>query len=140
MNLRCLFLLGATLSVLAPGNADACDWAGRGYLTGWCGWAISPRDYSAEHIPYFAKHPPVYYSYPAPRPYGYSPYAYPPIMTFREVVAVRPVLVRNGYVTGEPTLRKAEKSAPLRIINPFAQDAADPMPVPNASPLSDSDA
>jgi hypothetical protein len=27
--------------------------------------------------PYFALHPPVYYSCPVPRSYGYSPYAYP---------------------------------------------------------------
>ncbi len=140
MNLRCLSLLGATLMVLAPGSADACDWAGNGYLAGWPGWTIRSSGYSAEHIPYFAKHPPVYYSYPVARPYGYSPYASPPVMTFREVVVVRPVLVRNGYVTGETDPRKAEKPAPLRIINPFAQDATDPMPLPNATPLSDSDA
>ena len=126
--------------VLAPGSVDACDWAGRDSFSGWAGWAIGPRVYSSEHIPYFAKHPPVYYSYPVARPYGYLPYAYPPVATRQQVVIVEPVLVRNGYVTGEMAPRKAEKPAPLRIINPFAQDAADPMPVPNASPLSDSDA
>ena len=29
-------------------------------------------------IPYYALYPPVYYSYPVARPYGYSPFAYPP--------------------------------------------------------------
>jgi len=29
-------------------------------------------------IPYYALFPPVYYSYPVARPYGFSPFAYPP--------------------------------------------------------------
>src|SRR5437870_3480881 len=33
--------------------------------------------YGHEHIPYFALHPPVYYSEPVARTYGYSPFAYP---------------------------------------------------------------
>jgi hypothetical protein len=35
--------------------------------------------------PYFALHPPVYYSCPVPRSYGYSPYAYPPCVQTPEV-------------------------------------------------------
>ena len=35
--------------------------------------------------PYFALHPPVYYSCPVPRSYGYSPYAYPGCMQTPEV-------------------------------------------------------
>lgn len=31
----------------------------------------------ADKIPYFAANPPVYYSYYVPRPYGWSPFAYP---------------------------------------------------------------
>jgi hypothetical protein len=31
-----------------------------------------------DRVPYFALHPPVYYSHPVARPYGYSPFALPP--------------------------------------------------------------
>jgi hypothetical protein len=48
-------------------------------------------------IPYYALYPPVYYSYPVARPYGYSPFALPP--------GVEPV---------EPQEPMAEE-----IINPF---------------------
>jgi hypothetical protein len=36
------------------------------------------RAYTTDKIPYFAAHPPVYYSHIVPRPYGWSPYAFPP--------------------------------------------------------------
>src|SRR5262245_13412112 len=39
-------------------------------------YPFSAQD-GGESIPYFALHPPVYYSYPVPRSYGYSPFAYP---------------------------------------------------------------
>ncbi len=35
--------------------------------------------------PYFALHPPVYYSCPVPRSYGYSPFAYPPCVQTPQV-------------------------------------------------------
>ncbi len=44
-------------------------------------------------IPYYAVHPPVYYSHIVPRPYGYSPYAYVP-----------------GYVSPQFELRGARHS------------------------------
>src|SRR5262245_27891802 len=31
-----------------------------------------------KNVPFYALHPPVYYSYPVPRTYGYSPFAYGP--------------------------------------------------------------
>jgi hypothetical protein len=40
---------------------------------------LLPRTRLADqHLPYFAAHPPVYYSHIVSRPYGYSPYAYLP--------------------------------------------------------------
>src|ERR1700742_789907 len=38
------------------------------------------------NVPYYALHPPVYYSYPVPRTYGYSPFAYPPSVMTPDVV------------------------------------------------------
>ena len=49
--------------------------------------------------PYFALHPPVYYSYPVPRTYGYSPFAYPASVRTPEIVAAaEPETIINPYV------------------------------------------
>ena len=48
--------------------------------------------------PYFALHPPVYYSAPVPRSYGYSPYAYPGrIVTPEAPVPVVPEVIDNAF-------------------------------------------
>jgi hypothetical protein len=83
-----------------------------------------------QNLPYFALHPPVYYSYPVPRTYGYSPFAYPPyVMTPDIVEEAKPVTIINPYVPGtKPASNetKTDRSAstasnpePLVIINPF---------------------
>jgi hypothetical protein len=46
---------------------------GLGFYNYGSGYGINYRQ-----PPYYALFPPVYYSYPVPRPYGYSPFAYPP--------------------------------------------------------------
>jgi hypothetical protein len=87
------------------------------------------------NVPYYALHPPVYYSEPVPRTYGYSPFAYPPgVMTPEIVTESKPVTIINPYVPGgsvpdaKPASAesKADRSAsttnspePLVIINPF---------------------
>jgi hypothetical protein len=79
-------------------------------------------------VPYFALHPPVYYSYPVPRTYGYSPFAYPPSIMTPEVVGepkaveiVNPYVPQKKSAEGE-TDRSAGTAAqprPLVVINPF---------------------
>ena len=85
--------------------------------------------YQDEHIPYFALHPPVYYSQPVPRPYGWSPFAYPPgVMTPN--VACEPLTIENPHVEGtssrEPGVtRQSDRQArhvPRIIDNPFVSD------------------
>ncbi len=82
------------------------------------------------NLPYFALHPPVYYSEPVPRTYGYSPFAYPPgVMTPDVVEESKPVTIVNPYVPGTKpasTAAKTDRSAstatspePLLIMNPF---------------------
>ena len=65
-----------------------------------CGWGCGNRGvYTHDRIPYFAQHPPVYYSYVVPRPYGYSPYAYPEtVMTPERAPAVKPAMLINPFV------------------------------------------
>jgi hypothetical protein len=74
-------------------------------------------------IPYYALFPPVYYSYPVARPYGYSPFAYPPGTITPEVTQkTAAVEYRNPFV---PQRAKAseDKSAggPRMYYNPFVK-------------------
>jgi hypothetical protein len=87
------------------------------------------------NLPYFALHPPVYYSEPVPRTYGYSPFAYPPeVMTPEIIGEPQPVTINNPYVPStkpasadvKPSDRSASTSQapePLVIINPFVSPA-----------------
>ncbi len=78
--------------------------------------------------PYFALHPPVYYSVPVPRTYGYSPYAYPASMVTPEVVR-EPEVIVNPHVESPARLdrpRQASRATqqPLAIDNPFVRAEA----------------
>jgi hypothetical protein len=85
--------------------------------------------YTQDRIPYFAQHPPVYYSYVVPRPYGYSPYAYPgTVMTPERAPQAKPATIINPFVR-----RKADSPAPktasttgrrAQVIHPTALRAA----------------
>lgn len=73
--------------------------------------------------PYFSLYPPVYYSYPVPRTYGYSPFAYPPGTPTPDVLveAPQPKLMINPYVPQPRPAASEEKTAggPQTIVNPF---------------------
>lgn len=88
--------------------------------------------YGQDYIPYFARHPPVYYSYPVPRTYGYSPFAYPPSVMTPEITieAPAPKLMSNPYVPkSEAEDRSAStKVEPQLVINPYF-DGAEATPV-----------
>jgi hypothetical protein len=83
--------------------------------------------YGREHIPYFALHPPVYYSYVVPRSYGYSPFAYPfgsptPEIQFvppKEEKKPEPKTMSNPHVTDVSHRDVAAQAAPRVIYNPF---------------------
>jgi hypothetical protein len=95
-----------------------------------CGYAELYRELY-NNLPFYALHPPVYYSYPVPRTYGYSPFAYPPyVMTPEFAGASEPLEIINPHVDSteaKPTKstksdRAAATSArvePLVVINPF---------------------
>jgi len=120
-----LFAAAAAGMFAAAPAAQACDGCGYGYGIG---YLYNSLDYN---VPYFAAHPPVYYSYPVPRTYGYSPFAYPPNVMTPDVAAPpsQPLEVINPHV---PTGRDGQASAPvdrttatqsqptpLVIVNPF---------------------
>lgn len=135
-----LLIAAATLGGLMTSNAaDGYWWQGAGVGIG---GLYRSLDYPTERrVPYFAAHPPVYYSQPVPRTYGYSPFAYTPDTRTPDVVpAMRPVEIVNPYVqpssNSAPAIRApkarstkgrtisdnkpvAEPTGPLTIINPF---------------------
>ncbi len=103
------------------GYGGGCDWGyGYGYL----------YNILRFEVPHFAAFPPVYYSHVVPRPYGYSPFAYPPyVMTPEIACAVEPLEIINPHVDStetKPAKAKSDRSAatrariePLVVINPF---------------------
>lgn len=121
----CLLILAIVFAPLPA--AQACDgYGGYGYGGG-IGWLYQSLQYN---VPYYAAFPPVYYSYPVPRTYGYSPFAYPPgVMTPEVVGEVQPLDIVNPYVpssqqkpvASEQDLRvnSTAQPEPLVIVNPF---------------------
>ena len=77
--------------------------------------------YGQDYIPYFARHPPVYYSYPIPRTYGYSPFAYPPTVMTPEITIEAPQVMSNPYVPKATAEERSvsTKPAPQLVINPY---------------------
>lgn len=131
------------------GRGAGCGLGGLGGLGfvggfgGGCGWDIAELYRELyNNLPYFALHPPVYYSGVVPRTYGYSPFAYPPgTMTPDLVCVVQPVTINNPYV---PSTQPATPAAtgpsdraaaapkpvePLVVINPY---------VPQRGPIAQS--
>jgi len=111
-----VLLAAAVWSVASSASADSP------YVVGYYGypsWSV----YGREHIPYFAKHPPVYYSYPVPRAYGFSPYAYPPGTTTPELLPARPAVFRTSpyrpRAVSAPAPVEKPRPKPLRIKNPY---------------------
>jgi hypothetical protein len=127
---RQIGLLAVLLLASATAATAGDGWWGCPYV-GYAGWA----DYGLESVPFHALHPPVYYSYAVPRPYGHSPFAYPPGTPTPEVALPpqpQPQTMLNPFVPqASPTAAKPEQTAglPLRIRNPFvAQSDATPVP------------
>lgn len=139
---RQLFTLAMLLAALLVMMPSARAQEGCGYGSGGCwdggyGWLYNTLRYE---VPHFAAFPPVYYSAPVPRTYGYSPFAYPPYVRTPEIAGdVQPLTINNPYVmptqpvnapaapaTTKPADDRAAsvKSAPepLVIMNPYVTD------------------
>ena len=122
-----LILGGSAAFALQPWDGLACGdgacgcgpYGGGLYGDGW------PGLYVQERLPYFALYPPVYYSHPVARPYGYSPFAYPPGTITPDVVRPQPLMVVNRFVAQSAAIEKPTKTAgPLRIRNPYVDPPA----------------
>lgn len=109
---------GNTDPLATPAISAACGFGVAGY--GWWPWGL----YTREYIPYHAMHPPVYYSYPVPRTYGYSPFAYPPGTLTPGLAAPDPEVVPNPHVPPKDAVKPTATrvaGAPLRIRNPYVE-------------------
>jgi hypothetical protein len=140
MNFKKQLPLAALLvaGALAAPRAQAQCAAGYG-LGGYGGYWDIGRLYSvlADNVPYYAAFPPVYYSVPVPRTYGYSPFAYPPGVMTPDVECSQPATINNPYYSDEVEQPAAEAeaapadettsltvpAAPLVINNPFVTGA-----------------
>ena len=101
----------------------------------WDDYGFSGRAYSSGRVPtppYFAIHPPVYYSYPVPRTYGYSPFAYPSyVMTPEIKEPAKPAMFENPHVKQPATEAKTKSASrsietktalPEVMENPYARE------------------
>jgi hypothetical protein len=129
MNTR-LILIGfvGAMALAVPRFASGQYWGnGWPYGAGYCCYPYL-SSYSGESVPYFAVHPPVYYSYRVPRTYGYSPFAYPPGVLTPGSEPPRPAWGQNPYASGDAagTLEGQQGNQPQRIDNPFVEQTDRP--------------
>ncbi len=122
-------LLGMSCSLLAADDAKAQYGMNAGCGYGY-GYDIG-RLYRglANNVPHFAAFPPVYYSAPVPRTYGYSPFAYPPGTATPELAAeAQPVEIVNPHFkpatttsaeAAEDKVTQVEVTQPLLVMNPY---------------------
>lgn len=128
-------LLAVAPNASAQGNCNGGGWGGWGWGGGYDVAYLYGQ--MAYNVPHFAAFPPVYYSYPVPRTYGYSPFAYPPGTMTPEVVMgeEQPLEIVNPYVPSKETSssnvdqsaaaapRDERQPEPLVIINPYVTNA-----------------
>lgn len=115
-------VLGALLLV---GTVATTAHAQVGWGPGPYGLGFFNYDWNQPRIPYYALYPPVYYSYPVARPYGYSPFAYPPgTMTPELPRPTEAAEYRNPYVPSREKPRPSVDrmaSQPRTYYNPYVQ-------------------
>lgn len=118
--------------VLACGTAEAqAQWGYQGgYYPQFYGRNVYTI-YDQDRIPYYALHPPVYYSQPVPRTYGHSPFAYPGNYRTPEIERIDPVTITNPYFDDDGAEQVAPGKAPgtppgTRSANPQTPQSATP--------------
>ncbi len=131
LGIACGVMLAASM---CASTAKAQFMSGGGYGLGFFNYGNT--GVYMERIPYYALYPPVYYSYPVARTYGYSPFAYPPGTMTPQSAPAAAAMFRNPYVKPQqPVAAEAvDKSVdrgrrgPVRIaqtyINPFVTPGA----------------
>ena len=122
-----LMLLGSAESAQAQ-----CGALGYGGIGGYGLLGLNGNAYRSGRVPtppYFALHPPVYYSGAVARSYGYSPFAYP---GHKETPAAKPApkaaMIENPHV--QPVQKEAKPKLNLKqitqleVLNPYFKSNA----------------
>jgi hypothetical protein len=129
MKIARLVLFAAGMALAGAGSVHAqypYGWSNDGGAAGYYGTGMLYHPRLVPTPPYFALHPPVYYSCPVPRTYGYSPFAYPGYM---ETPAVDHRSFENGEAPApESEELPAQETSKVAargqwIVNPFITDA-----------------
>jgi hypothetical protein len=112
------------LLVLSLGPSQAAAFGPGAYGLGFFNYGAYGND-MYYRIPYYALFPPVYYSYPVARPYGYSPFAYPPGTITPEIPQKTAAIeYLNPFVPQRPKVSEDKTaSAPRVYNNPFVKRA-----------------
>lgn len=130
MNLLRFVLPAAVLAVALSAGTASADCYGNGIGNCWFGnlnaYGASGTLYGSGYLfvpPYFAVHPPVYYSHQYYRPYGWTPYAQPSFIS-PVVLKAEPRMIVNPHVAvKEPKEVKQPKSDNTAkaemIVNPY---------------------
>jgi hypothetical protein len=122
-----IFVCGCLAWLLMADASQAQVLGGYGFGYGGLGlWQGLPYGFAQnqQELPYFAKYPPVYYSYPVPRTYGHSPFAYPPGFRTPDV-EVAPLQIINPHAPQQQVKPTSDQTAqagqtpPKVIINPY---------------------
>jgi hypothetical protein len=120
-----LFLAMGASSALAQNNGIGLFGGGAGgYGFGYFNYGSGLNSMN-QSIPFYALYPPVYYSYPVARPYGYSPFAYPPGVATPETPPAAAQYL-NPYVPqkAEPKGVSERIAGPRVYVNPFVKQAS----------------
>ncbi|MEO1497893.1 MAG: hypothetical protein AAFV43_12170 [Planctomycetota bacterium] len=137
-------LLARTISALAlaavvgGSTAEAFPGGYGGFYDLGVGGLYRSLDFPTERrVPYFAARPPVYYSRPVPRTYGYSPFAYGPNVRTPDVVA-EPMTIVNPFVPSSKKqpqkadgARRSTKKRDMTIAAPAKKPAPQPKMIVN---------
>lgn len=108
---------------LVSTKAEAQVFGTGGYGLGFYNYS----SYDMPRIPYYALYPPVYYSYPVARPYGYSPFAYPPgVLTPEAPAKPKATVYHNPYVPQKAAEPAADRTASVgrMYYNPYVPQTA----------------
>ncbi len=124
-----------TLILIATSVSASAYWPYFSTFSGWYGGNDYYSTYAQESVPYYALNPPVYYSYPVARTYGLLPFPYyADVPPYCPSISVEPKLVINRYVDRKPTAESVSyQRQPLRITNPFVEQADESNSVKQAS-------
>jgi hypothetical protein len=121
---RCVGLAVLLAASLASSKAQAQVFGTGGYGLGFYNYS----HYDMPRIPHYALYPPVYYSYPVARPYGWSPFAYPPgVLTPEAPAKPKAAVYHNPHVPPkavEPAADRTAATGGKMYYNPYVTQTA----------------